>query len=165
MFSDTELQNDVRAALRRDPRIERPAAIAVYADEIGSLTLRGAVGAPGTRRRFRGSTSGRGRPSSTPTAVRAHHPRQRLRASEPGYVRPHIRVVVDRAGVTYRFGTRICPRAPLEKRFSSTTSSLRCSSSSANGLRPAPIAIGTVISWYSSTRPRRVSDAAKSGPP
>ena len=42
---------------------------------------------------------------------------------------------------------------------------LRCSSSSANGLWPAPIAIGTVVSWYSSTRPRLVSDLAKSGPP
>jgi hypothetical protein len=31
--------------------------------------------------------------------------------------------------------------------------------------RPAPIAIGTVVSWYSSTRPKRVSDLAKSGPP
>ena len=27
------------------------------------------------------------------------------------------------------------------------------------------MAMGTVISWYSSTRPRRVSDFAKSGPP
>ena len=38
-------------------------------------------------------------------------------------------------------------------------------SRSANGLRPAPIAIGTVVSWYSSTRPSRVSDLAKPGPP
>ena len=30
---------------------------------------------------------------------------------------------------------------------------------------PAPIAIGTVVSWYSSTRPRRVNDWAKVGPP
>src|SRR3954465_12405616 len=43
------------------------------------------------------------------------------------------------------------------------TSSFRCSSSPANGLRPVPIAIGTVVSWYSSTRPRRVSDLAMSG--
>ena len=67
--------------------------------------------------------------------------------------------------VAHRFGTRTCARAPLRKRSSSTTSSFRCSSSSANGLWPAPIAIGTVDSWYSSTRPRRVSDLAKSGPP
>src|SRR4051794_30273325 len=67
--------------------------------------------------------------------------------------------------VAHRFGTRICARAPLWKRSSSTTSSFRCSSSSANGLRPVPIAIGTVVSWYSSMRPRRVIDLAKSGPP
>src|ERR687889_603868 len=62
-------------------------------------------------------------------------------------------------------GTRICARAPLWKRSSSRTSNFRCCFSSANGLWPAPIAIGTVVSWYSSTRPRWVSDLAKSGPP
>ena len=44
MFTDTRIENDVRAALERDPRIPDPAAIAVYADEIGSVTLRGTVG-------------------------------------------------------------------------------------------------------------------------
>src|SRR4051794_12455424 len=63
------------------------------------------------------------------------------------------------------FGTRICASAPLWKRSSSTTSSFRCSRSSANGLCPTPIAIGTVVSWYSSTSPRRVSELAKWGPP
>src|SRR4051795_5661715 len=72
---------------------------------------------------------------------------------------------VTGASVTYRFGTRICARAPLAKRSSATTSSFRCSPSSANGLRPAPIAIGTGFSLYSSMRPRRVSDLAKPGPP
>lgn len=43
MFTDTRMENDVRAALERDSRIEDPAAIAVYADEIGSVTLRGTV--------------------------------------------------------------------------------------------------------------------------
>jgi hypothetical protein len=46
--------------------------------------------------------------------------------------------------VAHRLGTRICARAPLRKRCSSTTSSFRCSSSLANGLWPAPIAIGIV---------------------
>jgi len=67
--------------------------------------------------------------------------------------------------VAHCFGTRICARAPLLKRSSSTTSRLRCSPSSANGLWPAPIAIGTVVQLVSSIRPRRVSDLAKSGPP
>jgi osmotically-inducible protein OsmY len=44
MFTDTRIANDVRAALERDPRIEDPRAIAVYADEIGSVMLRGTVG-------------------------------------------------------------------------------------------------------------------------
>lgn len=44
MFTDTRIENDVRAALERDPRINDPRAIAVYADEIGSVTLRGTVG-------------------------------------------------------------------------------------------------------------------------
>ena len=55
--------------------------------------------------------------------------------------------------------------APLENRSSWTMSSFTCSCRSANGLRPAPMAIGTVINWYSSTSPRRVSDRAKVGPP
>src|SRR5918994_805576 len=66
-----------------------------------------------------------------------------------------LRVVADQATVPHRFGTRICASAPLEKRSSSITSSFKCSSSSANGLRPAPMAIGTVVSWYSSSRARR----------
>jgi osmotically-inducible protein OsmY len=44
MFTDARIENDVRAALERDPRINDPGAIAVYADEIGSVTLRGTVG-------------------------------------------------------------------------------------------------------------------------
>ena len=50
MFTDTRIENDVRAALERDPRIPGPAAIAVYADEIGSVTLRGTVGSIARRR-------------------------------------------------------------------------------------------------------------------
>lgn len=43
MYTDTRLENDVRTALRGDPRIKRPEQIVIYADEIGSVTLRGAV--------------------------------------------------------------------------------------------------------------------------
>ena len=43
MFIDTRIQEDVRAALRRDPRIKHPELIAVSADEIGTVVLRGAV--------------------------------------------------------------------------------------------------------------------------
>jgi osmotically-inducible protein OsmY len=39
----TRIEEDVRAALERDPRIERPELIAVSADEIGTVVLRGAV--------------------------------------------------------------------------------------------------------------------------
>jgi osmotically-inducible protein OsmY len=43
VFTDTEIENRVRAALENDDRIKHPGAIAVYADEIGSVTLRGTV--------------------------------------------------------------------------------------------------------------------------
>jgi len=42
--SDTRIENDVRAALQRDPRIKRPELIAVSVDEIGTVVLSGAVG-------------------------------------------------------------------------------------------------------------------------
>jgi BON domain len=44
LFIDTRIQEDVRAALRRDPRIKRPELIAVSVDGIGTVVLRGAVG-------------------------------------------------------------------------------------------------------------------------
>jgi osmotically-inducible protein OsmY len=43
MFTDTRIQDDVRAALRQDPRIKRPELIAISVDEIGTVVLRGAV--------------------------------------------------------------------------------------------------------------------------
>ncbi len=43
MFIDTRIQEDVRAALRQDPRIKHPELIAVSVDEIGTVVLRGAV--------------------------------------------------------------------------------------------------------------------------
>ena len=43
MFIDTRIQEDVLAALRRDPRIKHPELIAVSVDEIGTVVLRGAV--------------------------------------------------------------------------------------------------------------------------
>ena len=43
MFSDDRLADEVRAALRRDSRIKHPELIAVSADEIGTVVLRGAV--------------------------------------------------------------------------------------------------------------------------
>ena len=44
MFTDRRREEDVRAALRRDPRIKHPELIAVSVDEIGTVVLRGAVG-------------------------------------------------------------------------------------------------------------------------
>ncbi len=44
MFTQTRIENDVRAALQNDPRIKRPGLIVVAADEIGTVVLRGAVG-------------------------------------------------------------------------------------------------------------------------
>ncbi len=44
MFTDSRREEDVRAALRRDPRIKHPELIAVSVDEIGTVVLRGAVG-------------------------------------------------------------------------------------------------------------------------
>jgi len=43
LFTDTRIQEDVRAALRQDPRIKRPELIAISVDEIGTVVLRGAV--------------------------------------------------------------------------------------------------------------------------
>ena len=44
MFTDTRIENAVRAALERDPRIRHPERIAISADEIGTVVLHGAVG-------------------------------------------------------------------------------------------------------------------------
>lgn len=49
MFTDTRIQDDVRAALRQDPRIKRPELIAISVDEIGTVVLRGAVESPPER--------------------------------------------------------------------------------------------------------------------
>lgn len=43
MFTDTRIENAVRAALERDPRIRHPDWIAISADEIGTVVLHGAV--------------------------------------------------------------------------------------------------------------------------
>ena len=50
MIDMPQLEDDVRAALRRDPRIDDPDLIAVSADEIGTVVLRGAVPSPRQRR-------------------------------------------------------------------------------------------------------------------
>jgi osmotically-inducible protein OsmY len=44
MFRNSRIEEEVRAALRRDPRIKHPELIAVSVDEIGTVVLRGAVG-------------------------------------------------------------------------------------------------------------------------
>ncbi len=44
MLNQARIENDVRAALRRDPRIKHPELIAVSVDEIATVVLRGAVG-------------------------------------------------------------------------------------------------------------------------
>jgi osmotically-inducible protein OsmY len=44
VFTDSRREEDVRAALRRDPRIKHPELIAVSVDEIGTVVIRGAVG-------------------------------------------------------------------------------------------------------------------------
>jgi osmotically-inducible protein OsmY len=44
MFTDTDIQEAVRAALDSDRRIKHPELIAVSVDEIGTVVLRGAVG-------------------------------------------------------------------------------------------------------------------------
>jgi osmotically-inducible protein OsmY len=44
MLDNTKIENDVRAALRRDRRITHPELIAVSVDAIGTVVLRGAVG-------------------------------------------------------------------------------------------------------------------------
>jgi osmotically-inducible protein OsmY len=43
VFTNTRIENDVRAAFERDPRIKHPELIAVSVDEIGTVVLRGAV--------------------------------------------------------------------------------------------------------------------------
>lgn len=43
MFTDTRIENAVRAALERDPRVRHPERIAISADEIGTVVLHGAV--------------------------------------------------------------------------------------------------------------------------
>ena len=43
LFTDSRIEEDVRAALQRDPRIKHPELIAVSVDEIGTVVLRGAV--------------------------------------------------------------------------------------------------------------------------
>ena len=43
LLRDTQIEKDVQAALRRDPRIKHPELIAVSADGIGTVVLRGAV--------------------------------------------------------------------------------------------------------------------------
>jgi osmotically-inducible protein OsmY len=44
MFPNRRIEEEVRATLRRDPRIKHPELIAVSVDEIGTVVLRGAVG-------------------------------------------------------------------------------------------------------------------------
>jgi osmotically-inducible protein OsmY len=44
VFTNSHIEQHVRAALRRDRRINRPELIAVSVDEIGTAVLRGAVG-------------------------------------------------------------------------------------------------------------------------
>ena len=43
MSANTRIENEVRTALQADPRIKHPELIAVSADEIGAVVLRGAV--------------------------------------------------------------------------------------------------------------------------
>jgi osmotically-inducible protein OsmY len=43
MLRNSRIENDVRAALERDPRIKHPELITVTVDEIGTVVLRGAV--------------------------------------------------------------------------------------------------------------------------
>ena len=50
MPSQTRIENDVRAALERDPHIQHPELIAVSVDEIGTVVLRGPVESPRQRR-------------------------------------------------------------------------------------------------------------------
>ncbi len=44
MVIDSRIEENVRAALQRDPHIKHPELIAVSADGIGTVVLRGAVG-------------------------------------------------------------------------------------------------------------------------
>jgi osmotically-inducible protein OsmY len=49
MSTETRLEDDVRAALERDPQVKHPDRIAVSADGIGTVVLRGAVESPRQR--------------------------------------------------------------------------------------------------------------------
>lgn len=49
MFGENRIENDVRSALQRDPRIKHPQLIAVSVDEIGAVVLSGAVANPRQR--------------------------------------------------------------------------------------------------------------------
>ena len=44
MFPSSRIEQEVRATLRRDPRIRHPELITVSVDEIGTVVVRGAVG-------------------------------------------------------------------------------------------------------------------------
>lgn len=43
MFTDVRIEENVRAALERDPRIKHPELIVISVDEIGTVVLRGVV--------------------------------------------------------------------------------------------------------------------------
>jgi osmotically-inducible protein OsmY len=43
VFTDSRIENEVRAALHADPRVRHPELIAVSVDEISTVVLRGAV--------------------------------------------------------------------------------------------------------------------------
>jgi osmotically-inducible protein OsmY len=58
MFTNNRIEEDVRAALRHNPRIDHPELIAVSVDEIGTVVLRGAVGT--LWERFAAAHDGRG---------------------------------------------------------------------------------------------------------
>jgi osmotically-inducible protein OsmY len=47
--TDNPIENEVLAALKRDPRVKHPELIAVSVDEIGTVVLRGAVESPRQR--------------------------------------------------------------------------------------------------------------------
>ncbi|MBV9196235.1 MAG: BON domain-containing protein [Solirubrobacterales bacterium] len=49
MFTNSAIEERVRAGLHRDPRVKHPELIAVTVDEIGTVVLRGAVATPRQR--------------------------------------------------------------------------------------------------------------------
>ena len=130
------------------------------------------VGPPGGRRRGAGAggaadarlepvhecADGAARRAARRAPVRRQRgPRQLPRGGPRGGAQARARGETERATPGRARGV---PRAPARRARarprtarSSTSSSFRCSSRSANGLRPAPIAIGTVEIWNSSTRP------------